>query len=527
MFFLSLLFILILAVLAGVYYGRMFGKRLDVSDYAAQIEQSIQFTKEKADAQYDLIISEAKIAAKEKSQFSEDHFNEKYLLEKKIIDNAELELNGKQSEIDKRLSGFHKIEEKIQELQRETENISSKTLETLNQRNEILQDFDKKIEERCNSDKQALIQEAVPEIIRLEKLDVGKWAQQHGEQLKHEAGRRARSILENINSHYQPGFLWPKIPFVVNVSQPQIIDKHFQEDSELIALLLRDTDVTLSALTVDEAPSSLLKISGGLGVDKEAIRLTLEDMVNRNSFQLQKAENLLQKNRTNLDKKITQMARAACQQLHLKKEPHAEILKLIGSLNYRTSHRQNQYFHSLEVAILSGLIASELNLDTECAKRSGLMHDIGKVLDYKIQGSHAVISGDYAQKYEEHPDVVDNILAHHDDKIVETPLAYVIKAADALSGARPGARVDMEEGYTRRIDGISGVVSSFSDQGVTGSAIMSAGREIHVYVDSRKVKDKDILPMADAIAKKLEGEVEFPGQIRVTVIRRTEVTAAA
>ena len=149
------------------------------------------------------------------------------------------------------------------------------------------------------------------------------------------------------------------------------------------------------------------------------------------------------------------------------------------------------------------------------------------MLDYKIEGSHAVISADYATRFGENEVVVDTVLAHHDDKIVETPFAYILKAADAMSGARPGARVDMEEGYNRRIDGISGVVNSFQELGVTGSAIMHAGREVHVYVDNNKVKNSQIPDLAKNIAEKLEAEVEYPGQIRVTVIRRTEITEVA
>ena len=207
---------------------------------------------------------------------------------------------------------------------------------------------------------------------------------------------------------------------------------------------------------------------------------------------------------------------------------HPEILKLIGSLNYRTSHRQNQYYHSIEVARLAGMIADEIGVNNIHAKRAGIfLHDIGKALDYKIEGSHAVISGDYAIRYGEKEDVVDTVLAHHDDKIVETHLLYILKAADALSGSTSWSKRDMEEGYHRRIDGISGVVNSFQEQGVTGSAIMHAGREVHVFVDNNKVKQTDINGLAEGIAKNLKKKLNFPGQIRVTVIRRTEITEVA
>jgi ribonuclease Y len=173
------------------------------------------------------------------------------------------------------------------------------------------------------------------------------------------------------------------------------------------------------------------------------------------------------------------------------------------------------------------MLADEVGVDSMLAKRSGLLHDIGKVLDWKIEGSHAVISGDYATRFGEAENVVDTVLAHHDDKVVETPHAFILKAADAMSGARPGARVDMEEGYQMRLANINEVVTSFSGRGVMGNVIMHAGREIHVFVDNRRVRQDNMEVLAQDICKKLVSDVQFPGQIRVTIVRRVEVSEVA
>jgi ribonuclease Y len=278
--------------------------------------------------------------------------------------------------------------------------------------------------------------------------------------------------------------------------------------------------------TQGQPHSFYVKVSGGLGVDKEVIRLTLEEVFSKKLQDEGSIHRAIEKNRKRVNQLIVRLGNEAAKKLDLK-GIHPEIIKLIGSLNYRTSHRQNQYFHSLEVATLAGLIAMELGVDPQLARRAGILHDIGKVLDYRIEGSHAVISGDYAANFGENTDVVDTVLSHHDDKVVETPHAYILKTADALSGARPGARVDMEEGYSRRMDGISGVVNSFQDAGVLSSVIMHAGREVHVFVDSHKVQQSNMNDLATNIARKLEDEVEYPGQIRVTIIRRTEVAEVA
>jgi ribonuclease Y len=289
--------------------------------------------------------------------------------------------------------------------------------------------------------------------------------------------------------------------------------RHFGDGSQIVNLLLEGTESGIDlGLDPNSSEAPTIKISGGAGIDKEAIRLTLEEMFGKNQFQTERIKQILNKHRQNIDRLTLRMGQDALKVLDLD-TMHPEILKLIGALNFRTSHRQNQYFHSLEVARLAGMLADELGIDPKLAKRSGILHDIGKVLDYKIEGSHAVISGDYAQRYGESEVVVDTVLSHHDDKIVETAHAYVLKAADAMSGARPGARVDMEEG--------------FQPQGVTGSAIMHAGREVHVFVDNRKVKERDIDPLANHICRKLESDVQFPGQIKVTVVRRIEISEVA
>jgi ribonuclease Y len=225
-----------------------------------------------------------------------------------------------------------------------------------------------------------------------------------------------------------------------------------------------------------------------------------------------------------LEKMALRLGRQAVSKLHIN-GLNEEIIKMVGALNWRTSYRQNQYYHSLEVAELAGILATELHEDVDTAKRCGLLHDIGKGLDYKIEGSHAIISGDYADRYGESKLICDTIMSHHNDIVLETPLSYLLKTADTLSGARPGARVHLEEGYQIRLAAIDQSIRSFS--GILKVAIMSGGREVHVEVNHKKVKENELEKLTKEIVHKIETDVAFPGQIKVVVTRRFEAIAVA
>jgi ribonuclease Y len=510
---------------AGALLARRFVLKTQsaVAGLGESAEQVIRNAKQRRDA----ILDEALRAAREDLDAEAQRLEEDRAVVRGFQDDFERELNQRQSKIDRKWNDLQTHEnllsarlQKSHETPPELAQFDSQTLEV----NRALVDSLVVKTGSRREDVSAVIHD---EVLNAEKLGISKWLVEHQERLKSEAQKGARDVLLNIYNRYSPRFVWPKTSFNVEAPSQEVVARHFGEGSPLAILLLEGTDTSLDSVVdaqSNEPPT--LKISGGAGVDKEVIRLTLEEMFARHQFNPDRVRQILKKHRQDVDKTILRMGQDAIKVLGLD-SMHPEILKLIGALNYRTSHRQNQYFHSLEVARLAGMLAEEVGVDPKLAKRSGILHDIGKVLDYKIEGSHAVISGDYATRFGEAENVVDTVLSHHDDKIVETPHAYILKAADAMSGARPGARVDMEEGFQKRIEGIAEVINSFQTQGVTGSAIMHAGREVHVFVDNRKIKDKDIDPLAQNICRKLESDVQFPGQIKVTVVRRIEISEVA
>lgn len=204
---------------------------------------------------------------------------------------------------------------------------------------------------------------------------------------------------------------------------------------------------------------------------------------------------------------------------------HRDIITLIGRMKYRSSYGQNVLNHSIEVGYLAGIMAAELNLDAQMAKRAGLLHDMGKTIDRNIEGPHAILGYEVAKRCKEHPIVCNAIGAHHDEIPMEHPIAILVQAADAISGARPGARRESVEAYSKRLEKLEAIATSF--EGVTKTYAIQAGREVRVIVEQEKVSDILQDQLAEDIAQKIQEEMEYPGQIKVNVIRERRAVAYA
>jgi ribonuclease Y len=363
---------------------------------------------------------------------------------------------------------------------------------------------------------------------RIEKrtLECQKVLKNLEQDVSENARKLASRMLFRTESRYFPNFVWPKAINTVDIPDKSLIDTlQLPETTLLSDLSSLSEGVTVEVVVnPNENIPPFVKFAGGFGVYREAARLTLEELLKMGNSQWHRSKSIYQKHLTALQQQALKLGQQAVRELRLD-GVHEEIQKMVGYLNWRTSYRQNQYLHTLEVAKLAGLLAHEVGVDPDAAKRSGLMHDIGKTLDYRIEGSHAVISGDYADRFGESRLICDTCMSHHNDLVLETPLSYVLKAADTLSGARPGARVNLEEGYQIRISAIDEVVRSF--KGIAKVSIMNGGREVHVEVHHKKVEEGELDDLTKSIARKIETDVAFPGQIKVLVSRRFESNAVA
>ncbi len=360
-------------------------------------------------------------------------------------------------------------------------------------------------------------------LVNDKQLELQKLTKFMQDELSSSASKSARRILDRVHARYAPEFVWPKTTNIVEVKEKRFHSALLTEPCALFEELQTTSGVKLIPFQpTDDA--LFIKVVGGFGISREAVRLTLEKLLAQDHSQWSKATTLFLTQSARLENEAARLGKRATEILKIK-DIHPELQKLVGSLNWRTSYRQNQWYHTIEVAQFAGILAYELDIDTDDAKRVGLLHDIGKAIDYRIDGSHAVISGDYADRFGEKRFICDTVMSHHADIIVESPLAFVLQAADTLSGARPGARVNLEEGYQVRLTAIHDVVKSFS--GIQDLAVMNGGREVHIQVHNEQVTEKEVKPLTEAIARKIEQEVAYPGQIKILVTRTYESSAVA
>jgi len=262
-------------------------------------------------------------------------------------------------------------------------------------------------------------------------------------------------------------------------------------------------------------------LSGFDPIRREIARLALEKLIVDGRIHPARIEETVERSRKEVENIIKQEGEHATFETGVH-GLHPELIKLLGKLKYRTSYGQNVLKHSIEVAHLSGIMAGELGVDVKTAKRAGLLHDIGKAVDHEIEGSHVTIGADIAKKYRENKDVIHAIMAHHGDVEPETLVACLVQAADAISAARPGARRENLETYIQRLQKLEEISNEFN--GVEKSFAIQAGREIRVMVVPEKVSDDDMVLLARDMAKQIESELQYPGQIKVNIIRESRVT---
>ena len=276
-------------------------------------------------------------------------------------------------------------------------------------------------------------------------------------------------------------------------------------------------------LIIDDTPEAIT-LSSFDQTRREVARMALERLITDGRIHPARIEETVDKCRRELEIQMKREGEKAVMDLGIH-SLHPDLVKLIGRLKYRTSFGQNVLNHSIEVAWLAGLMAGELGVNVQMARRAGLLHDIGKALDHEIEGSHVQIGVDICKKYRENPQIVHAVEAHHGDVEPKTTLAFIIMAADAISAARPGARRENMESYIKRLETLEALCNGF--EGVESSYAVQAGREVRILVQPDKVSDDQVVLLARNVAKKIESELDYPGQIKVSVIRESRATEYA
>ncbi|MBN1433624.1 ribonuclease Y [Candidatus Fermentibacterales bacterium] len=352
------------------------------------------------------------------------------------------------------------------------------------------------------------------------------------EEAQLEAGRLSRRILEDAERHAEDqanrilataiqrcsaSFVVENCVSVVNLPGEEMKGRIIGREGRNIRAFEKASGVDV---VIDDTPEAIV-LSCFDPVRREIARLSMEKLISDGRIHPGRIESVIEKTSAEMERKMKKLGEDLCMESNVS-GLNASLVSLLGRLRYRSSYGQNMYQHSLEVAHICGLLASELKLDSSVARRVGLLHDIGKTADHEAEGSHAIVGMELARRYDESPLVCNAIGAHHEEMEPETLYAVIVQAADAVSSARPGARRETLENYVRRLHKLESIADSFD--GVGKSYAIQAGRELRIAVKPEIIDDSGAADLARVVAKRIESEVDYPGQIKVTVIR--EVRAA-
>ena len=334
------------------------------------------------------------------------------------------------------------------------------------------------------------------------------------------ADRKAKEILCSVIQRYAGDYVNEQTVTAVSLPSEDMKGRIIGREGRNIRALEAATGVDL---IIDDTPETVI-LSAYSPLRRQVAKMALERLIQDGRIHPARIEDIVQKCEQELDAQVREVGEQATFDAGVH-GIHPEIVRLLGQLRYRTSFTQNVLQHSLEVSALCGMMAAELGMDVKKAKRAGLLHDIGKAVDHEVEGPHALIGADIAKKYNEAKDIVHAIAAHHEDQRPSTALAVLVQAADSISGARPGARKELLENYVKRLEDLENIATSFD--GVSKAYAIQAGREIRVMVNPESVDDDTTYLLCKDIAEKIEKNLTYPGQIRVTVIRERRASGFA
>ena len=422
--------------------------------------------------------------------------------EKRVLSKEEA-LDKKSEAIERREAGFTAQEEELRQREAKVEELSQQRVQEL-----------ERISGLTSEQAKEYLLKTVEEDV---KHDTAKMIKELEAQAKEEADKKAKEYVVTAIQRCAADHVAETTISVVQLPSDEMKGRIIGREGRNIRTLETLTGVEL---IIDDTPEAVV-LSGFDPIRREVARIALEKLIVDGRIHPARIEEMVEKAQKEVDTMIREEGEAAALEVGVH-GIHPELIKLLGRMKFRTSYGQNALKHSVEVAQLSGLLAGEIGLDVRLAKRAGLLHDIGKSIDHDVEGSHIQIGVDLCRKYKESPTVINAVEAHHGDVEPETLIACVVQAADTISAARPGARRETLETYTNRLKQLEDITNQF--KGVDKSFAIQAGREIRVMVVPEQVSDADMVLLARDIAKQIEFELEYPGQIKVNVIRESRVT---
>ena len=505
--------------LLGAWLGWFISRRVG-EGRLAKIEELSKRLVQEAEKEAEIKKKEAILEAKDEWYKAKLAFEREIQNKKMDLQKLEKKLQESQANLDRKVDILNKKDRDLQNLERvllaKDKGVKAREAELeklIAEQNQTLE----KISGLTAEEAKRILME---NLIYQARQEASQTIRQIREEAEQNAEKEAKNIIINAIQRCAADHTIESTVSVVNLPNEEMKGRIIGREGRNIRSFETTTGVDV---IVDDTPEAVI-LSGFDPIRREIARMAMEKLVQDGRIHPARIEEVVAKTEKEMEQMIREAGEQACFEVGVHNF-HQELIKLLGRLQYRTSYGQNVLEHTKEVAMLAGLMAAELGIDPVLAKKSGLLHDIGKAVDKNTEGTHIQIGADLAAKYGEHPLVVNAIAAHHGDVPAESPYPILIQAADAVSGSRPGARRESLENYIKRLEKLEEIADSF--QGVSKAYAIQAGREIRVIVEHQNVNDDNARDLAGQIAKKIETEMEYPGQIKVTVIRETRAVEFA
>ncbi len=517
---LLILLVIALAACVGAYFLALSKGKVQIekkyNDLGKTAENIIENAKKEAEARRRELVSETKKEiASLKGEYEKEVSAKKNSLQdlEKKLEQREDRLDSRTASLDKREDSLVIKENKIEETKVALEKRSNRIEELIDEQEKKLFEISSLTQ---NEAKEIIMQKTEEEMA----MEIAVYIKEVEEKAKAEATKKSQTILANAIQQYANETIQEKTVSVVSLPNDEMKGRIIGREGRNIRSIEAVTGVDL---IIDDTPDSIV-ISCFDPIRREIARRTLEILVSDGRIQPPRIEEVFNKCQKELENEIREEGEKAVFETGIGKI-HPELIKTIGKLHFRTSYGQNALAHSKEVAFLAGKLAVEIGLDEILARRAGLLHDIGKASDHEVEGSHVEIGVEIATKFRENETVIDAIASHHGDKEATTIIAHLVAAADTLSAARPGARSESLDNYIKRLQALEELSNEF--KGVEKTYALQAGREVRVLVKPEEITDAEAAKLARDIKKKIETTMNYPGTIKVTVIREVRVQEVA
>jgi len=432
----------------------------------------------------------------------------------------EKQLKSREDDLNRKVDLLNKKEKTLGTLESELYEVGKQNKAKQEQLAKILEEENQKLEKIAGLSKEEAKKILMENLIENAKVEASHTIKEIRDQAKVEAKKEAQKIVVQAIQRSASDHSVETTVSVLNIASDEMKGRIIGREGRNIRAFEAATGVDV---IVDDTPEAVI-ISAFDPLRREVAKIALDRLIQDGRIHPARIEEIVEKVQKELEEEIVKVGNDTLLELGVH-NVHPELVKMLGKMKYRTSYGQNVLQHSKEVSYLCGIMAAELGLDSIIAKRAGIFHDIGKSVDKNVEGPHAILGYEIAKKYKENPVVCNAIGSHHEDMEIESAIAVLVQAADAISGARPGARRESLEGYVKRLEKLEGLAKSF--EGVVKTYAIQAGREIRVMVENDKVDDALSDKLANDIASKIQEEMEYPGQIKVTVIREVRAIAYA